>query len=129
MGYPQFYTLSQNSRENIFAGVKVAGLKAWNFIKKRLCSGIFLWILCNFSKTIFTEHLRLTALADSSFLTEVLSTDHTLFAFSFIFFLLLFIIAVMGVYKFKSLEMQMFLIFAIVYSKINMNVVKTILPR
>ena len=77
-------------------------------LKRDSGSGIFLWILRNFSKTIFTEHLRLTALADSSFLTKVLSTDHTLFAFSFIFFLLLFIIAVTGVYSEKSRNADVF---------------------
>ena len=50
-----------------------------------------------FQKTLFTEQLRVTALADSSVPTKVLSINHTLFVFSFIFFLLLLIIAIIGV--------------------------------
>ena len=39
----------------------------------------------------------MTAPADSSILTKVLSIDHTLFILSFIFFVLLLIIAIMGI--------------------------------
>ena len=38
-----------------------------------------------YHKTLFTEHLQMTAPAYSSVLTEALSNDHTLFVFSFIF--------------------------------------------
>ena len=34
-----------------------------------------------FQKTLFTEHLRVIAHANSSVPTKVLSTDHTLFVF------------------------------------------------
>ena len=50
-----------------------------------------------FQKISFTEHLWMTAPADSSVPTKVLSIDHSLFVFSFIFFLLLLIIAIVGV--------------------------------
>ena len=45
-----------------------------------------------FQKSLFTEHIRMTAPTDSSVPTKVLSIDHT---FSFIFLLLLLIIAIM----------------------------------
>ena len=47
-------------------------------------TSIFLWI---FQKTLFTEHLRMTAPADSFIPTKVLSMDHTLLVFPFISFL------------------------------------------
>ena len=50
-----------------------------------------------FQKPLFTEHLQMTAPADSSVRTNALSIDHTFFGFPFIFFFLLLIIAIMGV--------------------------------
>ena len=41
-----------------------------------------------FQKTLFAEHLWMTASADSSVPTKVLSIDHSFFVFFFIFFLL-----------------------------------------
>ena len=37
---------------------------------------------------LFTEHLRMAALADSSFTTKVLSTDPHLFVSSFFYFII-----------------------------------------
>ena len=71
--------------------VKVAGLKAWNSIKKRLTHRYFPVNLTHFfSKTLFTEHFWMTASADSSVPTKVLSHfyGHTFFIFSFMFFLI-----------------------------------------
>ena len=71
--------------------VKVAGLKTWKSIKKRLKHRYFPVNLTNFlSKTLFTEHFWMTASADFSVPTKVLSHfyDHTFFVFSFMFFLI-----------------------------------------
>ena len=71
--------------------VKIAGLKAWNSIKKRLKHRYFPVNLIHFfSKTLFTEDFWMTASADSSFQTKVLSHfyDQTFFVFSFMFFLI-----------------------------------------
>ena len=50
-------------------------------LKRDSGTGIFLWIFCNFSKNLFTEHLWMTAPADSSVLTKPLFIDDTLFFF------------------------------------------------
>ena len=70
----------------------------------------------------------MTAPADSCVLTKVLSVDHTLFVFSFIFS---FIIGNCnyGSLLRKCLKIKTFLLFTMVYSKININIVKTISPR
>ena len=70
----------------------------------------------------------MTAPADSSLTTKVLSIDHTLF---FLFFLFLFFSFIIdncnyGSLLRKCLKMKTFLFFT-VYSKININVVNTIL--
>ena len=76
---------------------KVAGLKAWNFIKKRLQQDIFLWILHKFSKSLFTEHLQLILLADSSVPTKVLFIEHSFFLLPLFFFFFFLVIAIMGI--------------------------------
>ena len=71
--------------------VKVAGFKTWNSIKKRLKDRYFPVNLTDFfSKTLFTEHFCMSASADSSVPTKVLSHfyNHNLFVFSFMFFLI-----------------------------------------
>ena len=71
------------SRSQIFYKIlyKVARLKAWKFIKKRL-QQVFSYIFrAIFQKTLFTEHLQITAPTDSSVPTKVLSTDHILLVF------------------------------------------------
>ena len=71
----------------------------------------------------------MAAPVDFSVLTKVLSIDHTCFDFSFIFSLLLLIIAIMGVCSERIKKMKIFLHFTIIYPKINLNVVKGISPR
>ena len=61
----------------------------------------------------------MTAPADSSILTKVLSIDHTLFILSFIFFVLLLIIAIMGICSESVWKWRFFLLFTKVYFKIN----------
>ena len=68
----------------------------------------------------------MTVPADSSVPTKVLSIDHTLFIFSFIFPPFIIDNCNYGNLLRKCLEMKIFLLFTIVYSKINM---KTILHR
>ena len=84
------FKTSQNSRENTLLESlfnNVAGLKTWNFIKKRLWHSYFPVSFLQFSqKTLFTEHLWMIAPADSFVPTKVLSVDHFLLVFSFIFF-------------------------------------------
>ena len=46
---------------------------------------------------LFTEHIRVTALADSTVSAKVLSIDQTFFVFYFIYFILLVTIAIMEV--------------------------------
>ena len=84
-------------------------------LKRDFSTGIFLWILHNFSKNLITEHLLTIAPANFSIPTEVMSIDHTFLVF-LIFFLLLLIIAIK----------EYFSLFTITYQKINMNVVQTI---
>ena len=84
-------------------------------LKRDSGTGIFLWIFCNFSKNLFTEHLWMTAPADSSVLTKPLFIDDTLFFFPS-FFLLLLIIAWEFTEKVsrnleKYLEMKIFFAF------------------
>ena len=67
----------------------------------------------------------MTASADSSIPTKVLSYDH--FVFSFIFFPF-----IIDNYNYvsslrKCIRMKIFFFFTIIYSKVNMNVMKTIL--
>ena len=72
--------------------VKVAGLKTWNSIKKRLKHRHFpVNFKYFFPKTLFTENVCMTASADSSVPTKVLSHfyDHNAFVFFFMIFLLL----------------------------------------
>ena len=67
----------------------------------------------------------MTAPTGSSIPTKVLSIDHTSFVFSFIFFH--FIIDncnYRSLFR-KSIKMKIFILFTVVYPKINMNVVKT----
>ena len=68
----------------------------------------------------------MTTPAESSVPTKVLSIGHTSFVFSIIFFLFSLMIAITRV---CSEGVKIFLIFMIIYPKINMNVVKTISPR
>ena len=66
----------------------------------------------------------MTLPADSSVPTKVLSIDHTLFVFSFIFFP--FIIDNCNYWSLlrEYIKMKIFLLFSIVYPKSNMNAVK-----
>ena len=86
--------------------------------KREFSTGIFLWILRLFRKTLFTEHIRMTACAASFVPTKVLCIDHTFFIFSFIF---PFISNNCNYWNLFSL-----LLFPIIYQKINVNVVKKI---
>ena len=65
----------------------------------------------------------MAAPVDFSVPTKVLSTGDTLFIFSFIIFLLLLIITIIGVCSESILKMKIFLFFTIVYPKIKMNAV------
>ena len=67
----------------------------------------------------------MTAPADSSVSSKVLSIDHTLFVFSFIFPFIIDNCNYGSLLK-KCLKMEIFLLFAKVYSKININVVQII---
>ena len=55
-------------------------------LKKDSSTGIFLWIFSNFSKNLLYKTSQMTALADSSITTKVLSTYHTLLVFFITFF-------------------------------------------
>ena len=75
-----------------------------------------------FQNTLFTEHLRMAAPADSLIPTKVLSIDHTLFVFhSFFFFFMINC-------NHGSL-LRTCLTFFYSYSKISIVVVKTIATR
>ena len=80
-----------------------------------------------FQKTLFTEHLRVIAHANSSVPTKVLSTDHTLFVF-LSFFLVITDNCSYGSLFRKCIKIKI-LLFTRIYSKINMNVAKTILRQ
>ena len=69
----------------------------------------------------------MTALADSSVTAKALSM-FTLYLLFFLFFLLLLIIAISEFTK-KVSKNEDFLLFTIVYSKINTSIVKTISPQ
>ena len=71
----------------------------------------------------------MTAPADSLIPTKVLSIDHTLSVFSFIIFRFIIDNCNYGSLFRKCIKMKIFLLFTIVYPKINMNIVKTILPQ
>ena len=66
----------------------------------------------------------MTAPADSIVPTKALSIDHTFLVLSFIFFLILLIIAIMGKGG-EGIKKAMFLLFTIIYQKIRKNI-KTI---
>ena len=89
-------------------------------LKKDSSTGIFLWIFSNFSKNLLYKTSQMTALADSSITTKVLSTYHTLLVFFITFF---FIIdnCNHGSLLRKCLKMKAFLLFTIVYSKITLR--------
>ena len=70
----------------------------------------------------------MAASADSSASSKVLAINHSFFDISF-FFCPFIIMGIMGVIFRKSIILKMFLLFAITYQKINMNVIKTISPR
>ena len=55
-------------------------------LKRDSGTGISCGFSAIFRRALFAEHLQLTASADSSVPTNVLSVDHTLVVFSFIFF-------------------------------------------
>ena len=71
----------------------------------------------------------MTVPADSTVPIKVLSIDHTLFVFSFIFFSFILDNCNYGSLFRKCIKMKIFYFFTIVYPKINMSVVKTISPR
>ena len=66
----------------------------------------------------------MTAPADSIVPTKALSIDHTFLVLSFIFFLILLIIAIVGKGG-EGIKKAMFLLFTIIYRKIRKNI-KTI---
>ena len=66
----------------------------------------------------------MTAPADSIVPTKALSIDYTFLVLSFIFFLILLIIAIMGKGG-EGIKKAMFLLFTIIYRKIRKNI-KTI---
>ena len=63
----------------------------------------------------------MTAPADSIVPTKALSIDHTFLVLSFIFFLILLIIAIMGKGG-EGIKKAMFLLFTIIYRKIRKNI-------
>ena len=67
--------------------------------------------------------------ADSSVPTEISSIDHTFVFFPFIFYFSLLMIGIIGSLFRKGIKMKIFLLFTIIYLKINTNVVKTISSR
>ena len=68
----------------------------------------------------------MTAPADSSIPSKVLSIDDTIFVFFFIFFRFTIDNYNCGSFFSKGIKMKIFLLFTIIYPKINMNVVKAI---
>ena len=102
---------------------KVAGFNAWNFNKKipqhRYFPVNFAKI---FQKALFTEHLRMTATADSFFPTKVLSIDHTFVCFFLNFFLFIIDNCQYGSLLRKGIKMNIFLVFTIIYPNISMMV-------
>ena len=106
---------------------KVAGLKARNFIKKRLQYRYFHVNFCAFfQNTLFIEHLRMTAPADSSVPTKVffIHWPH-FFRFSLIFYPFI-VDNCNGTFTRKDIKIKIFL--KLIYPRINMNVVKTTSP-
>ena len=77
-----------------------------------------------FLKTLFTEHLQITAPADCSIPTKVLSIDHTFLIFP-LFFLFIIINCNYGSSFRKCINRNVFLCFTVVYPKNSMNVIKT----
>ena len=70
----------------------------------------------------------MNAPAYSSVPTKVLSIDHTFFDFFSIFSFIVNNCNCRSVFR-KGVKINIFLLFTIIYSKININVVKTILPQ
>ena len=70
----------------------------------------------------------MAASADSSVPTKVLSVDRFLFVFSFNFSFYYGQLQSWELFR-KWLKMKMNLLFTMIYPKINMNVVKAILPQ
>ena len=107
----------------------VTGLKAWNFIKKRLrYRRISLWIFSNFSKNFIYR-----APPDDCSCWFLRSNQCFIHWSHLVRFFLHFCSFVIdnrscGSLLRKCLKMRIFLLFTIVYSKININV-KTISPR
>ena len=104
----------------------VACLKTWNFIKKRLQHRYF---PVNFSKNIIYR----TPLVDCScwFLCSNPSFIHWSLSSFFLISFFSFIIdnCNYGSLFRKGIEMKIYLLFTIIYPKINTNVVKTILAQ
>ena len=106
---------------------KVTGLKTRNLIEETPAQVFCCEFCAILQKTIFTDNLQMTAPADSSFSTMILSTDHTFFIF-----FLHFLPFIIDNHNYQSLfrnckEMRIYLhLITIIYPKINMNVFKTI---
>ena len=77
-------------------------------LKRDSSTGFFCGFGKKILKTLFKEHLRMTLPVNFSVPTKVLSTDYTLFVFSFIFSLLLLIIAIIGVYSENAWKWRFF---------------------
>ena len=84
-----------------------------------------------FKKTLFTEHLHMTAPADSSYSPKALYIDHTFYGVFSSFPFLLLTITIVGICSAfrKGIKMKISSLFTIINPKININVVKTILPQ
>ena len=72
-----------------------------------------------FQKTIFMEHLWMTASADSSIPTKVLSADHPFSFFLHIFFSFIIDNCNYGSLFRKGIKMKIFLLFIRIYPKIT----------
>ena len=75
-----------------------------------------------FKNIFFTEHLRITASADSSVPTKVLSIDHPFLIF---FYFIIYNCNYGNLFR-EGIKSKIFLLFATIYPKINMIVVKII---
>ena len=105
----------------------VAGLKAWKFIKKRLWHRYF---LVNFPQFFRKPYLQQNT---SNWLLLLIPPKFypliTLCSFFPSFFSFIIDNCNYGSLHRKCLKMKIFLLFTIVYSKINIFVIKTILPQ
>ena len=108
----------------------VAGLKAWKFIKKRFWHRYFLLNFLQFFRKPYL--LQMTANTSKWLLLLIPPKSYPLITLSWFFpsfFSSIIDNCNYGSLHRKSLKMKIFLLFTIVYSKINIHVIKTILPQ